>query len=1057
MSSRHHPMPASPDDDAQAATSAPEPGITRSVADPLATTDGPGTRASTPQSSPERYRLGDEIARGGMGVVYRAIDTVLGREVAVKVLQDTFAPTSGTARRFADEARIAGQLQHPGIPPVHDLGTLPDGRPFLAMKLIKGDTLDDLLKARPDPSADRGRFVAAFEQICNALAYAHAHDVIHRDLKPANVMVGAFGEVQVMDWGLAKVLASRERERPEDPDETAAGTQVVSLRESDGSFTQAGSVLGTPAFMPPEQAVGAVTKIDARSDVFGLGAVLAVILTGRPPFAGSSAETTRVKAAQGDVAECFARLDSCGAEPDLVALCKRCLSPKQDDRPANAGVVARAVVGLRAVADERARQAELDKVRVEGEKAAAELQAAEQRKRRKVQLALAGAVVVLLLASGAFAWYSDRQERNRRAEQVDNERNERERLSRNAQALDALGITCEDSLRAGDADKAAGALNEIDRRLPEGGGDDLRGRFDAFRLDLAVLKDLEAADHFFWSVDLRERDMRAVAERWRAAFERFGIDLGRHPADEVVRRVAGSAIRDRLIATLDRWLALGGWLDRARAPLAEIRLVLRGIDPDQYRDACRDALLALDRAKVTELAGRPEALTQPSWFAVVLGENGAIPVQRRRTLLLATHQRQPGHFILLMGLGATYPFNQREGVEERLRWYQAAVVVAPRHAAAHNCLGEALFFRDLDAAVQEFRTAIRLDPTYAWAHGNLGGTLRLRGDLDEAVAELRESIRLDPEHELVHHNLGLALVDKGEIEEAITAFRAAIRVSPKNAWSAWPFTALGRLLHDKGDLDGGIAALQEALRRNPDQIAEPHHLMGWALGDKGDLDGAISECRKAIQIDPKHPKAQERLRQTERWRELLPRLSEYAAGRVQPKTPAEACELALLCTKPFVRRYALSARLYTKAFADDPKLAENRDSGHRYEAACAAALAAAGQGTDTAALNLAERSAHRAQALVWLQADLTHLKSLAHSTSKAIRTSVTFDLTHLQRDLDFSALRPGLKRIALPESERAEWDAFWADVNATLAEARKPPPPPEVAPPPRAVTPSTQR
>jgi serine/threonine-protein kinase len=136
---------------------------------------------------------------------------VLGREVAVKVLQEQYAPDSGTARRFADEARITGQLQHPNVPAMHDLGVLPDGRPFLAMKLIKGETLEDLLKRRADPAECRGRFVAAFEQVCQAVAYAHAHNVVHRDLKPANVMVGPFGEVQVMDWGLAKVLGARPR------------------------------------------------------------------------------------------------------------------------------------------------------------------------------------------------------------------------------------------------------------------------------------------------------------------------------------------------------------------------------------------------------------------------------------------------------------------------------------------------------------------------------------------------------------------------------------------------------------------------------------------------------------------------------------------------------------------------------------------------------------------------------------------------------------------------------------------------------------------------------
>jgi serine/threonine protein kinase len=263
------------------------PDATRSAVDPAATnTDDPApqTRVAAPTAA-GRYVLGDEIAHGGMGTVYRATDAAFGREVAIKVLQERFAPSSGTARRFADEARITGQLQHPGIPPAHDLGTLPDGRPFLAMKLIKGRTLDQLLAARPDPVDDRGRFLAIYEQVCHAIAYAHSRGVIHRDLKPANIMVGAFGEVQVMDWGLAKVLGARPGDT-DDAAETRAGTLVVSLRDSDGSFTQAGSVLGTPAFMPPEQAIGAVGKVDQRSDVFGLGGILAVILTGQPPFAG---------------------------------------------------------------------------------------------------------------------------------------------------------------------------------------------------------------------------------------------------------------------------------------------------------------------------------------------------------------------------------------------------------------------------------------------------------------------------------------------------------------------------------------------------------------------------------------------------------------------------------------------------------------------------------------------------------------------------------------------------------------------------------------------------
>jgi tetratricopeptide (TPR) repeat protein len=388
----------------------------RRSGDPGATTEEPlavpdpagGLRLPPAASSPAaRYLLGEEIARGGMGVIHRATDTVLGREVAVKVLHEKYAADPGTTRRFADEARITAQLQHPAIPAVHDLGALPDGRPFLAMKLIKGDTLDDLLRRRADAAEDRGRFVAAFEQVCQAVAYAHAHDVIHRDLKPANVMVGAFGEVQVMDWGLAKVLtrASGGCQPPTDPEATTAPTAVRSLRDTDDLLTQAGSVLGTPAFMAPEQAAGAVGTIDRRSDVFGLGAVLAVVLTGRPPFLADTSESTRVKAAQGDVAECFARLDECGADPDLVALCKRCVAPRPQDRPADAGEVAKAVAALRAAADERARRAELDRVHAEGEARQAEARAAQQRQRRRLLLAASGVIALVLLAGlGVSLW-----------------------------------------------------------------------------------------------------------------------------------------------------------------------------------------------------------------------------------------------------------------------------------------------------------------------------------------------------------------------------------------------------------------------------------------------------------------------------------------------------------------------------------------------------------------------------------------------------------------------------------------------------------------------------
>ncbi|MBA4063731.1 MAG: hypothetical protein C0501_08460 [Isosphaera sp.] len=342
-------------------------------------------------AGPPGYELLDEVGRGGMGVVYRARDAALGRDVAVKVLRDRYGPGSAAAVRFVEEARITGQLQHPGIPAVYQVGAMAGGRPFLAMKLIRGRTLDHLLRA-----GEAVDVPAVFEGVCQAVGYAHSVGVVHRDLKPANVMVGAFGEVQVMDWGLAKVLTGPPRRQgpAADPEAPAARPEVPTARDPEGALTEYGSVLGTPAFMAPEQAAGESDRVGTRSDVFGLGAILCALLTGRPPFGGTAGEEVRRNAAAGRTEEALVRLGACGADPGLVALCRRCLAPDPADRPGTADEVAAAVAALRRSADDRARQAERDKL-------AAEVRAAEQAKRRRAVQWAAGAVAAVLLAGVA--------------------------------------------------------------------------------------------------------------------------------------------------------------------------------------------------------------------------------------------------------------------------------------------------------------------------------------------------------------------------------------------------------------------------------------------------------------------------------------------------------------------------------------------------------------------------------------------------------------------------------------------------------------------------------
>ncbi|QDU19995.1 protein kinase domain-containing protein [Urbifossiella limnaea] len=338
------------------------------------------------------YAVTGEIARGGMGRVLAATDLAFGREVAVKVLLPGHE-AGEEAERFVREARITGRLAHPGIPPAYELGTLADCSPFLAMKLVRGRTLAALLADRPDPADDRPRFVGVVEQIAQAVGFAHSQGVIHRDLKPANVMVGAFGEVQVMDWGLAR---EREEERPAD----AAGVRETALEVRAAALTVAGAVMGTPAYMAPEQARG--EDVDARADVFALGGVLCEVLTGSRTFTGSGVAEVMAKARAGDLSGAYARLDSCGADDELVSLAKWCLSPRPEGRPADGTAVAAELAAYREGVDARLRQAERDR-------AAAEAKAEEQRKRRRVQLALAGVVVLVAVGGGIAAVQVQRQ------------------------------------------------------------------------------------------------------------------------------------------------------------------------------------------------------------------------------------------------------------------------------------------------------------------------------------------------------------------------------------------------------------------------------------------------------------------------------------------------------------------------------------------------------------------------------------------------------------------------------------------------------------------------
>jgi eukaryotic-like serine/threonine-protein kinase len=220
--------------------------------------------AGTPDGEEFRYRILEEIGRGGMATVYRAEDRTLHRQVALKVLSAA-QETAGLSERMEREAVILARLEHPGIVPIHDSGKMPDGRLYYAMKMVNGQRLDEFCST-PRPLAERLR---VFQRICEPVEFAHACGIIHRDLKPQNIMVGEFGEVLVLDWGVAKILRHAE---------AAAADAGPSIE------TAHGTVIGTTGYMAPEQGAGVSGEADPRSDVYSLGRVLNFLIAEtRPP------------------------------------------------------------------------------------------------------------------------------------------------------------------------------------------------------------------------------------------------------------------------------------------------------------------------------------------------------------------------------------------------------------------------------------------------------------------------------------------------------------------------------------------------------------------------------------------------------------------------------------------------------------------------------------------------------------------------------------------------------------------------------------------------------
>jgi eukaryotic-like serine/threonine-protein kinase len=799
-----------------------------------------------------RYQFGERIGIGGTGEVRKGRDRRLDRDLAMKILREEHQGQAHLQQRFLEEARIGGRLQHPGIVPVHDLGELSDARPFFTMKLVEGRTLAALLAERSSPSQDLPRFLTIFEQICQTLAYAHAQGVIHRDLKPLNVMVGAFGEVQVMDWGLAKVLRrGRAGEAAAERDTVLYG----STEEEDTAWqmrTQSGQAMGTLSYVPPEQARGEVKRMDECSDVFGLGAILCEILTGHPPFSGHDRSHFLAKAKACDHAEALARLEACGADTELLHLAKACLAAEPGDRPRNAGAVAEEVKSYLAGVQERLRAAERERAAAQARaEEARKTAAAEQRARRRMVWA-ALAVLLLIVSAGSGAWWH--QWKQDQADQaVEKGLAQAETLETEARkapleagkyhlALEAARVA--KKLAHGASAKVRGRAEELVARLEREEAAAERDR----RLLAALLEVHEPREGPKFRLDEKREMMMEVAERtaeeqFATAFHDWGLDVDATPTAEAAARLKArpAAVVTEVIAALDEW-ASQRRRDRKREAarrLAELATALED-HPGSLRRDLRE-ILARGQLPVERALGVLSAALRPVPVPVEL----PLGPDRARLRQLAEKVDPTSEPLLgLLTLTRALRVAGEEALAERL--LRTALTARAQEVVLYHTMGQLLTEQTPPRwaeAVEFYRAAWALRPELGVG---LANALRHSGHTDEGLALLDRMVRERPDNPYLLFQQGFALAEQGKVAEAEAAWRKALALKPDDAEA---HCNLGYALRGQGKHVEAEAAYRKAIALKPD-LAMAYNNLGAGLNGQGKRVEAEAACRKAIMLQP---------------------------------------------------------------------------------------------------------------------------------------------------------------------------------------------------------------
>jgi tetratricopeptide (TPR) repeat protein len=799
--------------------------------------------------------LFERIGVGGMGEVYRCGDEALGRDLAIKVIKADLCGNKGVEQRFLREARITGSLQHPGIVPIHNLGRLADGRPWYTMKLVRGRTLADLLRDESKGPERLPHLLAIMEKVCQAVAYAHSKGIIHRDLKPSNVMVGKFGEVQVMDWGLAKVLSSDQSATKTAAMPEEAGTVIYTAPASTSDdMSRTGAAMGTPSYMPPEQAMGERDLVDERADVFALGAMMCELLTGFPPYRGSLREEVMRRTRRGDLAEALGRLERCGADAALLQLCRECLAPEREGRPRKADVVAKRLAAYQAEVQERLRQAELTAAR-------AAVKAQEERKRRRWAVAFVLVLLAGIIGTSMGLVLSERLRGLAQEKEGEAEKEKAAALASQKQAMEALRATTDEVVEQLIGGKPA--LGPAEKAFLE----QTLKRWQAFA---------DAAGEGEQARAIRAEGVYRVAKLRSKLGQREEAVLGYQEAIALRRKLMDDfpgVPQHRQDLALTYSLLGHGFFDLGK---------------QQERETALRQALVLREKLATDFPDEPEyrfdeanSHKELGWLLYNRGKYAGAESSYRRALALYDQQRGASPAV------AKY----RRDMAETHRVLGQLLMDQRKFAAAEAAHRQAIAL--MGKLVDEFPAVPDYRARLAVSHQDLGATFNHQGKQRETEASHRAALAIQeklaadfpavPDYQrdlaLLYHNLGDSLRLQGK-QEAETVVRQGLAIAEKlvaefptepeyrfllgmtqNVMGATILSINKEPVKALPWLDKGIATLEEALRRGGSidrvqfGLRASHQLRADALSTLQRHADALKDFDKMVELAPEPERA----------------------------------------------------------------------------------------------------------------------------------------------------------------------------------------------------------